>query len=372
MGTWEKILDQLTEEQVTEVIANGKDSFFLKIEGKYRKLPTGNLFKNNEEYYDAMKNGLAPYVDSPYKFDKNLFEGPLNYVGTNRRGQRVKVRGRCHIALPPVCATPMLTIAKKSETLRSLSALAGTGTFNGEIQEFLEAAMKAKLTIAVLGRTGAGKTTFLESICREISNEDHIGVAEDTPELALYQENVSYLNSVPWSPGFDPNDVATLSWVVAQFQRMRVNRLIVGETRGKEFADFLTAANSGIEGSLTTLHANSPAEGLRKMSTFAAAGYPGLDIKSINQSIASAIDLIVQLKADGGKYRIDEITEVTDTVSADLDAQPSIACLYRHKPESDTFIRPGVPTEKFIKKFSDYGIDLRAIQTSPVINDRGF
>lgn len=371
MGPWERILDMLTEEQVSEVVANGPNSFFLKINGVYKKLDTGTFFSNNSEYLEGLKTDLNKYIESPYAFDENLFEGPLTYIGQNRRGERVIVKGRCHIALPPVSTTPMLTIAKKSEQLRDLSALAGTGTFDAEIQNFFEAAMKAKLTIAVLGRTGAGKTTFLESICREIDPNDRVGVAEDTPELALKQPNVAYLNSVPWIPGFDPNKVATLSWVVAQFQRMRVDRLIVGETRDKEFANFLTAANSGIEGCLTTLHANSPTEGLRKMTTFASAGQPGLDIRSVNQGIATAIDLIVQLTVENGKHRVDEITEVTDTVSSDSDAQPSTSTLYRYVPETDTFVRPGVPTEKLIQKFAKSGIDLRELQQSPVVTGRG-
>lgn len=370
MNVWDQILNLLLSPSVSEVVSNGKDSFFIKDKGKYIPINMQGRFKNEEEYTEAIRNGLGRYVKSPYPFDANLYEGPLNYTGMNQEGKRVSIRGRCHIALPPVCTTPLVTIAKKSEELRTLTALASTGTFDGEIHDFLEAAMKTKLTIVILGKTGAGKTTFLESLASEIDYNDRIGVGEDTPELALKQPNVSYLNSVPWSPGFDPNEVAPFDWVVSQFQRMRVDRLIVGETRGKEFSDFLTAANSGIEGCLTTLHANNSTEGIRKMTTYATLGSPGLDVRTINQSIATAVDLIIQLTVEGNKHRIEEITEVTSVVSQDSDARPTTSTLYRYIPETDSFIRPGIPTEKMYQRFGAAGIDLRALQTSPVVIDR--
>lgn len=597
MSIWEKILDLLKDEDISEIVSNGYNSFFLKKKGVYYKIGTDGVFKDNEEYLESAKNDLSKYISSPYPFKKYLFEGQLLYPTTDKSGNKMVIRARAHIALPPAGASPQITIAKKAEQLKTLEALERTGTFNSEIRSFLEAIVQAKKTTAILGATGAGKdlrgdtlifttegfkklreieigdivfddyhketkvlnkyspmderqyelrlsngsvfqagmghlwkvvdfrqtlsinsftalseesissieaglmgknswenfesilaitksdkltssiirgferrgvynrkevlsllfeyndllkseatiggrgilyvpkllsteemfeqgsenfaikgakngehegefyhinsieelygedpsdyyclevdapthmfligeamipthnTTFLESICREISDNERIGIAEDTPELSLKQPNTSYLNSVPWSPGFDPNDVATLSWVVQQFQRMRVDRLIVGETRGKEFADFLTAANSGIEGCFTTLHANTPTMGLTKMTSFAMKGEPGRDIRSINGEIATAIQVIVQLQKIGEKHRVTNITEITGVISSEADARPTVQELYRWMPSTDTWVRPGGPTEKFVDSFKAVGVNLLEIQKSPI------
>lgn len=210
-------------------------------------------------------------------------------------------------------------------------------------------------------------TTMLEALSKLIRSDTRIGVAEDTPELSLVQPNVSYNHSVPWKPGMSENDVATLSWVVKQFQRMRVDRLIIGETRGKEFADFLIAANSGMDGSMTTIHANTPRSSLNKMTTFVLKDSQNEPIRSINQNIATSIDIIVQLDIlSDGRHKIQAIEEITNTIGKGEDAQIATATLYQYDEDKDAWRKSGQMTDGLKDKFAKRGVSIENLMQSPV------
>lgn len=199
-------------------------------------------------------------------------------------------------------------------------------------------------------------TTMLEAVSKNIDPEYRIGVAEDTPELILSQPNVTYLHSTPWSPGMNSNDVATLDWVVAQFMRNRCDKLIIGETRGKEFAGFLTAANSGMEGGMTTMHAETPTACLRKMTSFTTEAKPGVPVRAINMDIATAVQIIVQLVIlPGGKHRVSHIEEITPTLSNSEDAQISTQPLYLYDRSSDSFYKAGNMSDSLREYFGNRG-----------------
>ena len=239
---WNKCFNLLLDPKVSEITTNGPGQFFIKRAGQRIKID--GLRMSEKEYYDGIEEGLVPFVKSQNIFSRNsfIFEGRLEYtVG------EIDVKGRCHIVLPPATDYPQVTIAKKTTSLLSLEKIAAAGSMSDEMRQFLEMAVKGNASIVFSGSTGAGKTTMLEAMTKFIPNETRIGIAEDSPELVLEQPNVTYLHSTPWSPGMNPNDVATLDWVVSQFMRNRVDRLLVGEVRGKEFGGFLTANNSGIE-----------------------------------------------------------------------------------------------------------------------------
>lgn len=203
-------------------------------------------------------------------------------------------------------------------------------------------------------------TTMLEAFTRYIDKDARVGIAEDAPELNLpEQPNTTFLHSVPWQPGLDPNNVATLDWVVQQFQRMRTDILLVGEVRGKEFASFLIAANSGMDGSMTTIHANDAKKALNKMTNFALTGAQKQPIRSINTDIANSIDIIVQLGIlYDGSYRVLEITEVTNTLSNDDQATISTEQLYKYDISNDTFIKQGTMTDSLRQKLESRGANI--------------
>lgn len=201
-------------------------------------------------------------------------------------------------------------------------------------------------------------TTMMEAVTKEIDHEFRIGIAEDLPELELIQPNVSYLQSVPLSPGMDAKKVVTLEWVIQQFQRMRTDKLLVGEIRGKEFASFLVAANSGMDGSMTTMHADNPKLCLNKMSSFTQSGMPGTPLRMVNQNIANSVDIIVQLTKYKHKHRVSHIEEVTRSVGSTEDAKISSASLYRWDSERDMFAKTANISDELRERMKLKNIDV--------------
>lgn len=291
-------------EYVSEIAINGPEVIFYKERGirKTLRIP----LKTQEEYKEAI-DGLieeAGLIKKSY-----LVEGRYNLP--NGRF------GRLHIVMPPASPNPLVTLAIKTQTLTDLTSIQEVGTFNTEMSMFLKAAIGAKLTVVISGGTGSGKTTMLEAMTGEFTEKERIGVCEDSPELQLKTPNTVYMNSTVWVPGISADDVAPLRWVVQQVNRMRVDRVIIGETRGAEFFDFIIAANSGAEGSLTTLHANDGPSAMKKMATFM---YMAVDIapRTINEMIAQAVDVVIQLgysKIDGA-HKITSINEITSAMSS--------------------------------------------------------
>lgn len=348
---WQAIYRKLADPQVSEFRLNGAREIFFKAQGVAQPLGVG--FDNDDDYMKSLAGSLVPQVksDRPFRADGFLFEGSLEYSLGG-----VPVKARCHIVLPPACRTPHITIAKHSTSLLSLDDLTSSGSLSVEMAEFIKASVKARLGIVFSGQTGAGKTTMMEAVAKLIPGRYRIGVAEDVPELMLTQPDVAYLHSVPWAPGVDPNMTATLSWCVAQFKRMRVDSLIIGETRGAEFYDYLVAANSGIEGCLTTLHANTPVRALDAMKGFAAKGAPEVSPLSLARDVASAVDLIVQLIiTTDGRYRVGVIEEITDTV--DKNGGITTSTLYRWDSGRDGFERVNLISDNLRRKFASHRVD---------------
>jgi pilus assembly protein CpaF len=351
---WNICLNLLLDDSISEVESNGPSEFFIKRQGKRIKLDDIS-FPSIKSYTEGIKEGLVPHVRSIHDFDENsyLFEAPLEYSAGGRN-----IKGRCHIVLSPAADSPQVTIAKKSTSLARVDDIAAKGSMSTDMLVFLKACVQAGMTMVFSGGTGAGKTTMLEALTKLIPDSSRIGVAEDTPELVLTQPNVSYLHSVPWKPGMDPNNVATLSWVVQQYQRMRTDRIIVGETRGKEFADFLVAANSGMAGSFTTIHAEDPIRCLDKMTNFAIKGSEGVPIRSINTDIANAIDIIVQLIIlPDGRHKIGAIQEITPTIGSGDDARIATAELWKYDVLSDSFVKGMHLSDRMRKKFAERGVN---------------
>lgn len=200
-------------------------------------------------------------------------------------------------------------------------------------------------------------TTILEAMTRYLDDEERIGVVEDSPELKLAQPNVTYLHSTLWVPGKDPNAVATLSWCVQQINRQRTDKLIIGETRGGEFADFIVGANSGMEGSMTTIHANDPRMCLQKMSQFVIIGRPQ-PVRVANASIASTIDLIVQLGfSKDRKNRLLAIEEVSNTLGNDEAASIATSTIFQYNPDTDDWDETGYISDSLRQKLEQNGFD---------------
>ena len=299
-----KIIKDLVRENdyISEIETNSPGILFYKERGKRKSISVP--YKTEEEY----KEGIEELIE-----DSGLISRP--YLVEGRYNLPNGKLGRLHIVMPPASPYPQVTLAIKTATLTSLTSIQAAGSFNTEISMFLKAAVGAKITTVLSGGTGAGKTTMLEAITSEFDLTERIGVVEDSPELRLKSPNTVYLTSTVWSPGMKESEVADLSWAVKQINRMRVDKLIVGETRGKEFFDFVTGANSGMEGSLTTIHANDANAAMKKMAMFM---YMSVDMspRIINEMLSQAVDIIIQLgKNKAGEHKIISIHEVTNAIS---------------------------------------------------------
>jgi len=217
---------------------------------------------------------------------------------------------RVNAVLPPVSLTgPLLTIRKFSKARWDLNDLIGMGTVTEQAMDFLERCVRAELNILISGGTGSGKTTLLNAMSTAIPNKDRIVTIEDSAELRLNQRHVLRLESRP--KNIEGKGEVPIRSLVRNSLRMRPDRIIVGEVRGAEALDMLQAMNTGHDGSLCTVHSNSPRDALSRVETMVLmAGYE-LPVKAIRQQVASALDLIVHLeRMNDGARKVVAITEV--------------------------------------------------------------
>lgn len=360
---WMRCFESLARPGASELVANGPGNFFVTHNGVKEPIQTPEM--SLRYYEESIEASLVPLVESEVPFDPKgyIFEGRYSVPSSSLLQG---FEGRCHITLSPISDVPQVTLTKITATTSTVESIAESGSMSTEMMNFLIMAAKAKLTIVLSGQSGAGKTTTLQALTKHFDEQDHIGIAEDIPELKLTQKNVAYLHTLPPRPGLDDKFVADLSFLVKQWLRMRIDRGIVGETRGKEFADFLVAANAGMAGSLTTIHANDPSGALDKMTRFALIGSDRQPIRSINKEIGTAVDLVVQLARINGKHRVTHIEEITKVVGEAENAPLSSAALYEYNPVEDNWKKANQMTEELKKKLILRGVDLKPFTAQPV------
>lgn len=351
MSKWEQIIQAylIDNDAISELETNGTSSVFVRQKGIRIEIP--NIFTSEKEYIEETRKlaNLVSPDEEPEGGRKFLAEGKLDLGPAGS--------ARCHIVLPPASDYPLVTIAKKSVSLTTLEDIYRSGSMSNKMYNFLKASVEIGQTIVFSGSTGAGKTTILEAMTKFIPEDVRIGVVEDAPELLLTQPNTVYLHSKPWQPGMDPNNEVTLNWCTKQINRMRTDKLIIGESRGAEFAEFLICANSGMNGSMTTLHANSPKLALQKMTQFVmlAKEQP---IRIINKNIATTIDLIVQLeKFPNGQYKMTSIEEVSRILGRDESAEIATTPLSVWDSHSKSWSDSFLISDNLRKAFESHGYE---------------
>src|SRR5262245_60957284 len=217
---------------------------------------------------------------------------------------------RVNAIIPPLSLSgPLVTIRKFSKRRLDPNDLIRLGTLSTETVEFIQRCVLAELNILVAGGTGSGKTTLLNALSTAVPDSERIVTIEDAAELRLNQRHVLRLESRP--KNIEGQGEIPIRELVRNSLRMRPDRIIVGEVRGAEALDMLQAMNTGHDGSLSTIHANSPRDGLARVETMVLmAGYD-LPVKAIRQQVASALDLIIHLeRLQDGSRRVTSITEV--------------------------------------------------------------
>ncbi len=292
LGPLQPLLDDNT---VTEVMVNGPSAVFVERGGRLEK--TDIRFDTNEQVIELINNIVRPLgrtigFDSP-SVDARLPDG-----------------SRVNAIIPPVAIDgPSLTIRKFPKDRMGIKELIGFGSINENMARFLDACVKSRLNIIISGGTGSGKTTLLNVLSGFIPATERIITIEDSAELQLQQEHVVRLEARLADVGKD-NEM-NIRALVRNALRMRPDRIVVGEVRGAEALDMLQAMNTGHDGSLTTVHANSPRDAVSRLETLVLMAGLDLPLKSIRQQIASAVDLIVQQsRFSDGTRKLSHITEV--------------------------------------------------------------
>ena len=224
---------------------------------------------------------------------------------------RLSDGSRLNAVIPPLSLNgPILTIRKFKEELANIEDFLRTGALTPYMARFLEACVEAKLNIIICGGTGSGKTTLLNVLSSFIAPEERIITIEDAAELRLEQEHVISLETR--LTNYEGEGAITIRDLVINSLRMRPDRIIVGEVRGKEAFDMLQAMNTGHNGSLTTMHANSPADALNRLETMVLMAGMEIPIRAIREYIEGAINIVVQVsRLTDGRRKVTSICEIT-------------------------------------------------------------
>ncbi len=286
----------LEDETITEIMVNGAKNIYIERKGKIHRVPV--TFENNDHVLRIIDRIVAPLgrrIDeaSPY-VDARLPDG-----------------SRVNAVISPISLVgPVLTIRKFARNPITLDQMIQWGTLTQESLQFLKACVEARLNIVISGGTGSGKTTFLNVLSTFIPNDERIVTIENAAELQLRQEHVVTLESRP--PNIEGRGEVTIRALVINALRMRPDRIIVGEIRDEAALDMLQAMNTGHDGSMTTLHSNSPRDSLARLETMTLMAGMDLPSRAIQEQVASAINLIVhQERMRDGSRRVVNITEIS-------------------------------------------------------------
>ena len=285
----------LKDEDISEVMVNGPNSVYVERSGKVEKTTASFVDETHlRRIIDKIVGQVGRRIDEAQPLcDARLLDGS-------------RVNAVIH---PLAIGGPFLTIRKFSKDPYQIDDLIRFGTLNAASARFLQAMVVGKLNIIISGGTGTGKTTALNVMSSFIPGDERIVTVEDAKELQLHQEHVLAMEARP--PNIEGKGQITIRDLVKNCLRMRPDRIVVGECRAGEALDMLQAMNTGHDGSLTTVHANSPRDTLARLETLVLMAGFDLPVRAIREQMASAIDCVVQLtRLRDGTRRITHITEV--------------------------------------------------------------
>lgn len=285
----------LSDEEITEIMVNGYDQIYVERFGKIEL--TDVRFENDTHLMRVIDRIISPIgrrvdetspmVDArlPSGYRVNAIISPLSLIG------------------------PVLTIRKFAAKPFTIQDLIANNTISYALANFLKSCVEARINIVVSGGTGTGKSTFLNVLSSFIPEDERVITIEDTAELQMHQPHVVRLEKRP--PNIEDKGEITIRQLLINALRMRPDRIIVGECRGGEALDMLQAMNTGHDGSMTTVHANSPRDVLRRIETMVMMAGMELPLKAIREQVASSIDLVIhQERLKDGTRKVTKVSEV--------------------------------------------------------------
>ncbi|HIR74804.1 TPA: CpaF family protein [Candidatus Ventrenecus avicola] len=290
------LTELLEDKNITEIMVNSPKEIYIEIDGQLIKDESVS-FINDEHIIRTIERMIGPM-------------GRTIDATNPMVDSRLKDGSRINVVIPPLSTKgPVITIRKFKRSMTSADDMIRIGSMTPYMATFLEAAVKGKCNIIVCGGTGSGKTTLLNILSSFIPSDERIITIEDAAELKLEKEHVISLETRVTN--YENEGEITIRDLVINALRMRPDRIIVGEVRGKEAFDMLQAMNTGHEGSLTTLHANGPKDALNRLETMVLMSGLDIPIKAIREYIVSAIDLVVNIdRMSDGKRKVTSICEL--------------------------------------------------------------
>ncbi len=334
----------LRDPEITEIMVNNAHTIFVERGGKLHS--TGARFLDEEQLRRTIEKVVAKVgrrIDEASPFvDARLPDG-----------------SRVNAIIPPLALDgPALTVRKFSADPYVAEDLLSFGTLTSPVARFLEACVRGRVNILVSGGTGAGKTTTLNVLSSFIPDDERIITIEDAAELKLQQPHVVRVESRP--PNIEGKGEVTIRDLVRNALRMRPDRIVVGEVRGGEALDMLQAMNTGHDGSISTVHANSPRDVLSRLETMVLMAGVDLTVRAIREQIASAIDLVIhQERLKDGTRRITHVTEIGSLESDVITLQEIFRFDFRAGTD---------PTGRFLGELSATGLRPRFLDG---LRDRG-
>lgn len=292
------LTELLSDKSITEIMVNGPDEIYIEIDGQLIKDESVS-FINDEHIIRTIQRMIQPL-------------GRTIDASNPMVDSRLKDGSRINAIIPPLSLRgPVITIRKFKESIGEIDDLLRMGTMTPYMARFLEACVTGRLNMIVCGGTGSGKTTLLNILSSFIGEHERIVTIEDAAELSLNQSHVIPLETRVMN--YDREGEITIRDLVINALRMRPDRIIVGECRGKEAFDMLQAMNTGHDGSLTTMHANSPADALNRLETMVLMSGLDIPIKAIREYIFNAIDLVVNIeRLNDGRRKVVSISELEE------------------------------------------------------------
>ena len=286
----------LADPKISDILVNGKDKVFVERGGKLQRVDT--VFRDDRhllQIIDRIVSRVGRRVDeSSPMVDARLPDG-----------------SRVNAIIPPLALDgPSMSIRRFGTGPVAANQLVQLKSISAEMMEVLSAAVRARLSILISGGTGAGKTTFLNILSRNIPQSERIITIEDAAELQLAQENIVRLETRP--PNIEGQGAIRQRQLLINCLRMRPDRIILGEVRGEEAFDMLQAMNTGHEGSMATIHANTTRDALSRLESMVAMSNLNLPEKTVRHQIASAINIVVQItRMSDGSRKVVSISEIT-------------------------------------------------------------
>ena len=331
------------------------------LEPLLRDTKISDILVNDKDHVFIEKSGILQRVNTSFRDDRHLLQIIDRIV--SRVGRRVDESSpmvdarlpdgsRVNAIIPPLSLDgPSLSIRRFGTGPLAANQLVHLKSVSAEMMEVLTAAVKARISILISGGTGAGKTTFLNILSQYIPRNERVVTIEDAAELRLAQENIVRLETRP--PNIEGNGAIRQRQLLINSLRMRPDRIIMGEVRGEEAFDMLQAMNTGHEGSMTTIHANTARDAIMRLESMVAMSNMNLPEKSVRQQIASAITIVVQAtRMSDGTRKITSLCEITGMEENVITMQ-----------EIFSFNRKGIgPDGKVIGIFKSSGIRPRFLE----------